>query len=360
MNDADNWNIFLKNFKEYPKKTLDSIGLMITAVNILYGAKTIDEGLQALNYYTIYKPILLTNKGDYVYVLEFSKNEFTKENTIIIRNHIDPYLINKTSVIGESVLDKINLKTLQKIDLTSLNNTLVKNGQKIYNKDCIDEITKYFNYSQYDFYDPTNFNIILKRGYGVQIEKEGRKFLIGSGFNLDEKPKIIVINEKNLKFNRLIVFTISVTIWTVIVFFLLGHKKLPSRFYYYLLVIIGIVISICSAISFNLPGSLKREKQEKNEMIKRIITILSIFLGFAVLLSNAVNYKSFFKYFSSYFFIRFLITGFWFALASIIIPIFKESAPQIKIVASFQRVLLNISIGLIFFAVLYQIKEIKI
>ena len=66
-----------------------------------------------------------------------------------------------------------------------------------------------------------DFNIILKRGYGVQIEKEGRKFLIGSGFNLDEKPKIIVINEKNLKFNRLIVFIISVTIWTVIVFFLL-------------------------------------------------------------------------------------------------------------------------------------------
>jgi hypothetical protein len=346
----------LNNVDKQPEQSLDAVGMLSIAINIFRHAPTADIAVNTINRLTNYDKTLRTAEGEYVFVFKVFQNPFTGMEDFVFLTHSNTHLINRVSTIVGDILKDISSKVDIIIDPPKNELGMLKAADWIENKDCSKQFLKYFNSYDYQWYDPNNLNVILKRTFAVKYQKDGTQYLIATGFTLDEvAPEILKKNAMKTKVQYGILA--GMLLIGTLIFYLLGTLQW-SKDRVAFLISAGLImyVMIVSAYSYSYPSSFELELAEYNELNLRILTMASIVLGVSILMINvSQRYKMF-----NVIFIRYLLSGFFFSLVALIIPIFRKTGLSVHMVILTQRCLLNLSIALIIYSILYVFRNIRI
>jgi hypothetical protein len=259
--------------EEYRDQSLDAIQLVKIADEVI-NSVPLNEALSMIQNDTRNTNKLKTPDGEYLFIWEVFPTT-SKENPRAYRSvvHVNDNLYNKTAQDALPYYE-----TLRQNFRSVTNITDILDG--IYNSikgTPIIEPTKTHVY-EYPWFDPKTSAPILKRSFSMLKEKDGRTFIIGSGFNVQQKKEEmdkIESQKKRLVLTLIVGYFIS---WFVLSWFV-GFNRSPT-------LAIGVVISIVLYIQTSPVEGPKSEIDLYNSVRSTAIGIGAISLALALLLSN--------------------------------------------------------------------------
>jgi hypothetical protein len=291
---------------------------------------------------TLTKNILLKS-SEYVFGFEMfptkEQLDIKAHNTIVSSTcvfHNTTDLVNKNTIIGQQFLNTITSKVNLKINFPKLISDLWKTayfGQNDNSIKCLGRPN--FTQFEYDWYEPINFEIIRKRSVLLPIYKDGRYFIIGSGYTI--KNYVPKFNKNNVYYITIILFPVL----TFAIYYLILYKNINT-----IGTIIYFILSSLLYLYFfkykSESGTYEKELIESQYQTSILIGVSSIVIGLAIVakdvqFKNQKNKDSF---------IKLIIISFLLFIYNIIYPHYDKKGAtihnliKIKYFISFSLILL--------------------
>jgi hypothetical protein len=258
--------------ERYRNKTYDAVQQVRIADIVIKNLES-EEALELLQHETRNTQKLLNNIGEHIFVFEvFHRSSKEFPNKYINRVN------NNDMITGKKIQDLIPyFKTLKKkyvnvSDVEDIHNTIYKNTIEGERLDPTD-----IKVSEYLWFNTSIAIPILKRSFTKLIKtKDGRTFVIGSGFNIDPKEEEKKVLEEQRKRTLLTIFAIYIVIWIIIIR-LLKLELIPS------------IISTILVLTFITIQSTNVEGPESEVELYNHLRTVSISIG-AVTLALSIIY----------------------------------------------------------------------
>lgn len=230
--------------------------------------------------------LIIKSTGEYVFVFEMFPEQNQLENfdsnnvKSICKVHKNIDLVNKSSVVGQAVLNNIFSKVSMKLDYTKLISDLWKESyfKKEKNSEkCLGRSN--FVTFDYDWYDNKTYDIIRKRSILLSLEKDNRYFLLGSGIPISNKKKI---NKKDTKYYiTLILFPII----SIIIYLLILRNRITftGNLVYIFIVIVSFIFLYNN---LHEPGTYEKELIDSENQNKVLLGISAVIIGMSIVLKD--------------------------------------------------------------------------
>jgi len=212
---------------------------------------------------------LINNIGEFIFVFEVfptSSKKFPRNYKLLV--HIEDGQYNKTLVDAKPFYETLKQKYSKVSDLIDI-------FEGIYNSNIknppIEPIG--MNVHEYNWFNPNIPVPILKRSFSKIIEKDGRTFVIGSGFNIDPSVEEQILLKKQTQRTLLSIYATYLILWFIIVKVL----NIESRFAILSTILVLTFITIQST-NVEGPGS---EVDHYNNLRSSSIAIGAVTLGLA-------------------------------------------------------------------------------
>jgi hypothetical protein len=201
--------------KKYRNETYDAVQHVRIAEKAFKNLPT-EDAIRLLQDETRNTKRLINNIGEHIFVFEVfptSSKEFPRNYKLLVT--IQDGIYNKKLEDAKPFFETIKQKYLNVTDLFDI-------FEGIYNSNIktppIEPIGLHVH--EYKWFNPNISIPIFKRSFSKIIEKDGRTFVIGSGFNIDpkEEEKKLLKEERNK--TLLNIFAIYIIIWIIIIRFL--------------------------------------------------------------------------------------------------------------------------------------------
>ncbi len=271
-----------KNVDIYPCYTL--VGEIY---DYLKNSQNIDTSLiDVQEEITTTQNLIIKSSGEYVFVFEMfpDPNQLVnyQSNNVksICKVHKNIDLVNKSSVVGQSVLNNIFAKVSMKLDFTKLISDLWKESffkKETNSEKCLGRSN--FVTFDYDWYDNKTYDIIKKKSVIISLTKDNRYFLIGSGINILNKKKSV---KKDWKYYiTLVLFPII----SIVIYILILRKRTTLTG-----ILVYIFITIISFIflynNLHEPGTYEKELVDSENQNKVLLGISAVIIGMSIVLKD--------------------------------------------------------------------------
>lgn len=284
-------NKLLTNLDKYDnkEKAINSYNLLNLSYKLLNNTDNINAELIDLLYNTIIKKNLITNKNEYVFCWEiFPKNINGEFIPSICRLHNNERIINKSSVEAQKELQPIFEKVDKKINIPILISDMWKKANSI-DTNCISDDVYNFAVYDYDWFNPDNYDIVKKRSLLIPFEKNGRYFLLGTGFTTSEEIR----SEKVDSF--VIITLIIFSIISIYEFFFIKNKINRTGMIIFFILTIFVIYFLYN--NRRKAGSYSFELSENKDQYAVILGMASITFGISISLNNFnINKSKYYQY----------------------------------------------------------------
>ena len=282
-------NIFKDELEATQKKneTLYAYAITSACYEFITHSDNIDQSFISVQEETTITKNILLKSSEYVFGFEMfpSKEQLQiKADDTVIDSicvfHNTTSLVGKSTILGQSELNNITSKLKLKIDYPKLISDLWKNAYFNQNPNSMNCLGRP-NYTvfEYDWYEPVNFEIIRKRSVLLPIYKNGRYFIIGSGYAI--KNYEIIKDKDVIYYGSTIIFPIL----TLIIFYFILYKKIS----YTGIIIYFIINLLLYGYLFNNStesGTYEKELIDSENQIRVIIGVAGIVVGISLILKD--------------------------------------------------------------------------
>lgn len=342
---------------DFKNETYDAIALASLSYHFLKNADDFNRAILELQYQTIQTKHLVLNKTkEYMFFWEVFPSPEDLEKPIpnkIIQSmglvHNNQNLINKSAVLGQKSLDDLISKVKLAINLPLLVSDMWRSAYFSSNQKTIDclNIQNYI-FFEYDWLDPINFDIIRKRSIIFSFERDGRYFILGSGFTISKLVQ---------KINSDIYYKVSVILFPLIIlliYIFMLRNKINK---------LGLFIYFCiSIISYRLiyanltePGTYEKELLDKKDQGTISLGIAGIALG----LSIASDQLSFKNPEHKPLFNKVLMCSFMIFIFTLLVNTSQKSGDKINLILRIRYFIMFVGILLIASMIILYIFELK-
>jgi len=330
---------------DFKNETYDAIALSSLAYHFLKNASDFERAIAELQYQTIQTKHLVLNKTkEYLFLFEVFPSPEDLEKPIpdkIINSfakvHNNQNIVGKSTILGQKSIDEINSKVKLKINLPLLVSDMWRSIHFNLNPKAVDclNIPNYI-FFEYDWFDPISYDIIKKRSVIFPFERDGRYFILGSGFTISKTEKKITLD---------IYYKTSVVLFPIIVF-ILYYFILKNKLNNIGLVCYFIVSIICYKLIYaNLtePGTYEKELSDKKDQATIALGIAGIALG----LSIASNQMTFNNRDNKELFIKVLMIAFMIFIFTLLVNTSQKIGEKINKILRIRSFLMFVGVLLI-------------
>jgi len=331
---------------DFKQETYDALALTTLAYHYLQNADDLDKAISELQYQTIQtKNFILNKTKEYIFFWEVFPSPEDLEKPIpdkiihsickVINNQ---NLIEKSAVLGQKTFDDITSKVKLKINLALIVSEMWRSVYFLPDKqksiECLN-IPSYV-FFEYDWLEPINFDIIRKRSVIFPVERDGRYFILGSGFTMFKVQQVIQAD---------FYYRTSVVLFPIIVF-ILYYFILKNKLNNIGLLCYFIVSIICYKLIYaNLtePGTYEKELLDKKDQATIALGIASIALGLSIV-SNQLTFNN---RDNKELFIKVLIVSFMIFIFTLLINTSEKSGDKINLILRVRSFLMLVGVLLI-------------
>ena len=321
-------------------------------------AKNLDKAIAEIQYQTTQtKNLVLNRTKEYIFFWEIFPSEEDLQKpipdkiiTTIARMHFNQNLVNKTAVMGQKELDDLMSKVKIKVNLALLISEMWRSVYFLPDKqqsvECLN-IPSYV-FFDYDWVDPINYDVIRKRSVIFPFERDGRYFILGSGFTISKTEEKITSD---------IYYKASIVLFPVIIF-LIYYFILRNRMSNIGLVLYFIVSIVCFKLIYaNLTesGTYEKELLDKKDQATIALGIAGIALG----LSIASNQMTFNNPGNKELFIKVLMIAFMIFIFTLLVNTSQKSGDKLNLVLRIRSFLMLVGVLFICSTIVMYTFEIK-
>lgn len=278
-------NVMKKELEDTKKsnETLYAYAIVSECYELITHSDNMDETFISIQEETTLTKNILLKSSEYVFGFEMfpTKEQLNDKsfNTIVSSNcvfHNTTDLVGKSTIIGQNFLNNVTSKVKLKINYPKLISDLWKTayfGQNENSVKCLGRPN--FTQFEYDWYEPINFEIIKKRSVLLPIYKNGRYFLIGSGYTI--KNYAPVLDKNIVYYATIIIFPLI----SFLIFFLVLYNKI-SNFGVFIYFALSLLLYFYFFKYKSESGTYEKELVESQYQTSILIGISSIVIGLAI------------------------------------------------------------------------------
>lgn len=333
-------------------KALTSISLLNFAVYLMKELDDVDQSLRILLDETINTKRLITPYKDYIFVHEIFPNDISRVNKesynyfFLTRVHNYSDFINKTNSQIQDIINKLSEKTNIKVDIVKI---IMNLWDLQFDNICkLDDIHNNLDIFKYIWYDVINLDIVNKVSASIVLEKNGRYFVIGTGFTED-------VIKKEIDFTNLF-FIFFINLFIIFLIYFIQNQYISSNFYIFLYFLFCIISSLFMLYSFKPAGSYDREIEEK-----KILNNINI--GIAAT-SFSLIFSSIYLYFSNKtiknVYVRSILISLTIVIIALMVQPFDKNGENVSNLKKIQLYILNISLYFIIFAIIMFLNNVNL